>query len=189
MFASAEKVAPWRARSGLALIVLLCNGLPGPVAAQTRDDAGFMPTFTIREVMASTVMPSADVLWNAVAINVTADGIQETAPETDEDWQHIRWAAVSLAEATNLLLIPGRAVATLGPDEEVLEGDLSPAQIQALLDESWPAWVAYAHVLHEAALEAVRVVDARDVDGITEVGGTIDAACESCHVQFWYPDQ
>lgn len=182
----------WRTWRGLALVVpVVLLALAGAVLAQS-DRAGgtdFMPTFTIREVMDSMVMSSADILWNAVAVNVTADGVEETAPETDEDWAKIRWAAVTLAEATNVLMIPGRAVAGPEPDEEVAEGDLSPAEIQALLDKSWPAWVAHAHVLHEAAVETVRVIDAKDVDGLTEVGGAIDAACESCHLQFWYPDQ
>ena len=151
--------------------------------------ADYMPTHTIREVMDSMVMPSADVLWNAVSVNVTASGIQETKPETDEDWQRIRWAAVTLSEATNVVSIPGRAVANPDPDEEVSEGDLSPAEIQAMLKTEWPAWIAHAQVLHSAAEAAVAAVDARDVDRLSEVGGDIDAACESCHVQFWYPNQ
>jgi cytochrome c556 len=36
---------------------------------------------------------------------------------------------------------------------------------------------------------ALRAIDAHDIDGISEAGGTIDEACESCHLQFWYPPQ
>jgi cytochrome c556 len=58
-----------------------------------------------------------------------------------------------------------------------------------LLAKDRPAFVAHAHVLHEAAMEALRAIDAKSVDGISEAGGTIDAACEGCHLQFWYPNQ
>ena len=38
-------------------------------------------------------------------------------------------------------------------------------------------------------MEALRAIDARDLDAISEAGGTIDAACEGRHLQFWYPEQ
>lgn len=180
----------WRSCAKLALAALGLGALAGSASGQQSPaDSDFMPTFSIREVMESIVMPSADVIWNAVAVNVTADGVQEIVPETDEDWEKVRWAAVALAEATNLVEIKGRAVAPADTDEEVGEGDLSPEQIEALLKTNWPAWVAHARVLHATALEAVRVIDAHDVDGLTDVGGSIDEACESCHLQFWYPNQ
>jgi cytochrome c556 len=31
--------------------------------------------------------------------------------------------------------------------------------------------------------------DKRDVAAITDVGGTLDEVCESCHKLFWYPDE
>jgi cytochrome c556 len=38
-------------------------------------------------------------------------------------------------------------------------------------------------------MRALAAVDAHDVDKISEVGGAIDEACESCHLQFRYPEQ
>ncbi len=38
-------------------------------------------------------------------------------------------------------------------------------------------------------MEALRAIDARKLDGISDAGGTIDAACEGCHLQFWYPNE
>ena len=37
--------------------------------------------------------------------------------------------------------------------------------------------------------EAIKAVDAKDIDKVSDAGGTIDSACEGCHLQFWYPDQ
>lgn len=184
------RASVWRVLRAAALVVPgTYMAYVGGAAAQTGSPGDFMPQATVEEVMESIVMPTADILWNAVSVDVSVEGIKETKPETDEDWEKLHWAAVTLAEVTNVLTIPGRAVAEPVPEEEVGEGDLSPAEIQALLKTSWPAWVAHAHVLHEAAMQAERFIEAKDVDGLTEVGGTIDAACESCHLQFWYPEQ
>lgn len=164
----------------------------GPASSQEPpklEASSFHPDVSIAEVMESVVMPSAQAVWDAVAVNVTADGIIEDIPETDEDWEMVRWSAVSLAEATNLLVIPGRAVAPPGTVSEYPEEELGPEQVQELLDQSWPAWVGHTLALHEIAMQTIDIIDAHDVDGLTEIGGAIDEACENCHLQFWYPEQ
>jgi hypothetical protein len=148
----------------------------------------FSTDISVSEIMESIVMPSADIFWNAVVFKVTEKGEEKDVPQTDEDWARLRWSAVNLATATNLLLIPGTPIAPADVTEAG-QGELKPAQIAALQKDNWQAWVAHAAVLHETALQAIKVIDARDIDGITDVGGDIDAACESCHLQFWYPEQ
>jgi len=175
----------------IAGVLAACAPADGPtVAAQPpAANTDFMPRATLAELMESVVMPAADVLWNAVAVNVTANGIEESAPETDEDWARVRWAAVELEEAANLIVIRGRAVDVPGAESEAPDVELGPAEIAKLIDGNRAAWVSYAHALQATAIEAVRAVDARDLDAITDVGGAIDAACEACHTQFWYPEQ
>lgn len=160
-----------------------------PVPSKKPDANGYIAQFSIEEIMESIVMPAAQAVWDAVAVNVTEKGIIETKPQTDEDWEKLRWQAVTLVEATNLLIVPGRRAAHPGAKSENPGAELEPAQIQALLDKQRPSFVAHAHVLHEAAMQALRAIDARNIDGISEAGGTIDEACESCHLQFWYPPQ
>lgn len=160
-----------------------------PVQSKKPDANGYIAQFSIEEIMESIVMPAAQAVWDAVAVNVTEKGIIETKPQTDEDWEKLRWQAVTLVEATNLLIVPGRRAAHPGAKSENPGAELEPEQIQALIDKQRPSFVAHAHVLHEAAMSALRAIDARNIDGISEAGGTIDEACESCHLQFWYPPQ
>ena len=179
-----------RMRGRLRAVVMVAGGglllgVGARLSAQSLSD--FLPQFTVIELMDSIVMPSAQVVWDAVSYEVSAAGETVTGPKTDEDWQKVRWSAVELAESSNLLMVPGRAVNL--PGAVAGEGELTPAQIAALIDTQRAAWVGYAHVLHEAAMEAVRAIDAKDLEGVSNAGGTIDAACESCHRQFWYPDQ
>jgi cytochrome c556 len=160
-----------------------------PVASKKPDANGYIAQFSIEELMESIVMPAAQAVWDAVAVDVTEKGTIEKKPQTEEDWEKLRWQAVTLVEATNLLVMPGRRAAHPGAKSENPGAELEPAQIQELLDKQRPAFIAYAHVLHEAAMQAVRAIDARNIDGISDAGGTIDSACESCHLQFWYPNQ
>jgi cytochrome c556 len=181
-------------KGGLALAIAAPAALGGLGAARSetpaaQDGSGFMPQATIVELMASIVMPAAQVIWDAVSVDVTEKGTIEKGPVTDEDWAALRATAVTLAEASNLLIIQGRGVDAPGAKADDPESELSPEQVQALIAKERPSFVAHARVLHESAMEALRAIDAKSIDGVTEAGGTIDAACEGCHKQFWYPDQ
>jgi cytochrome c556 len=166
-----------------ALVVSL--GAAARLYAQQPSD--FLPRITIVELMDAMVMPNAQIVWDAVSYDVTDKGEKITGPKTDEDWQKVRWAAVTLAEASNNLMVPGRAVNRAGVKPG--EGELAPEQIQKLIAANRGAWVAHAKVLYEAVSEAIKAIDAKDTEKVSDAGGTIDSACESCHLQFWYPDQ
>jgi cytochrome c556 len=148
---------------------------------------GFMPTASVEEVMEFVVMPVAQRLWDSVAVNVTEKGIIEKAPKTDEDWADVRGDALTLAEMANALMIPGRATAPPGAKSEYPGDELEPEQIEALREQNWGAWVAHAQVLHQAVMESIKAIDAKDKDALSNAGGTLDEACESCHLEFWYP--
>jgi hypothetical protein len=159
------------------------------MAAAADTDSSYSPEISVAEIMESMVMPAAQALWDAVSVEVTEQGQIEKKPETDEQWAQLRAAAVTLAEATNALLVPGRHAAPPGTVSANPDSELDAAKIEALFAQERPAWVAHAEVLHVTAMQALAAVDARDIDKISEVGGAIDEACESCHLQFWYPEQ
>ena len=152
-------------------------------------DVGYSAEISVAEIMESMVMPAATALWDAVGVDVTAQGEIDKKPQNDEEWAALRAAAVTLAEATNALVVPGRHAAPAGTVSQNPDSELQPAQIEALLAKERPAWVAHAQILRVTAMQALAAVDARDIDKISEVGGAIDEACESCHLQFWYPNQ
>ena len=99
--------------------------------------------------------------------------------------------AVTLAEAGNLLMMDGRRVAEPGKklEDEGVEGILTAAESQAAIDAAHPTFVAFALALHDVGREMLTAIDARDVAGMLKAGEELDAVCESCHIQFWYPNQ
>jgi hypothetical protein len=141
----------------------------------------------LADIMEGIVMSSADVLWTSVSVDVSTEGEKITAPETEEDWTRLRHAAVTLAASTNLLVVPGLKIDNPADSTESAQGELSPAAIAKLRNENLPAWAAHAEALHQTALQAIKAIDDHNAEGLNDVGGDLDAVCESCHLQFWYP--
>jgi hypothetical protein len=159
--------------------------MAAPLDAQ--EPADWLPKITVAEIMDAMVMPNAQIVWDAVTYDASDKGETVTGPKTDEDWQKVRWAAVTLAEAANNLIVPGRAVNH--PGVKPSEGELAPEQIQKLIAADRGAWVGHAKALYETVAEAIKAIDAKDIEKVSDAGGNIDAACEGCHLQFWYPEQ
>lgn len=171
--------------AGFACAGLVLVGAVFPV--QSAEAPQFNTDLTLSNIMGFIVMPAADALWKAVQVDVSADGAKNIEPQSEEEWLELRHEAMTLAGATNLLLVPGLNVTTPPESDEHAPGELSPAAIAKLRKENLAAWAAHAQVLHQTALQAIEAIDKRDVTGISDIGGDIDAACESCHLQFWYP--
>ena len=174
-----------------AALAAACGFEAAPAAESTASGdgagAGFQPTAPIEEVMRYLVDPSADSIWEAVVVDVTAAGVDSRAPTSDEDWHALRRHAVIIAEATNLLLMEGRPVAAPGARSEWPGVDLEPEQIEALLAADRGAWRVFVSGLRESALVVLDAVDRRDVDALLVAGDGLDLACENCHIVYWYP--
>lgn len=150
----------------------------------------YKPVASIHDIMAGFVAPAADAVWGAVAVRSTANGLEESAPETDEEWDAVRYQALQLVEASNLLMVPGRQVALPGQTllDEGLEGNLTTDQIQDAVQTNRTGFVSFAQAFQTAAMESLNAIDARDTDALSNAGGTLDEACENCHLTFWYPE-
>ena len=147
----------------------------------------YRPIATIKDIMDSIVDPQADVLWNSVATIISVTGTEEREPRTDEEWAAVRRAAIQVVEATNLLRIPGRQVARPGEKSENPRIELHPETIQKLIAEDPTTWTKLVDGLHDAALPALKAIDAKNAKGLFDAGDNLDKACESCHQHYWYP--
>lgn len=159
-----------------------------PAATEAVPQVQFRPTATIQDLMDAEIDPAADYLWGAVAYIATGAGIEDRRPKTDADWEKARLNAIILIEASNLLLIEGRKVAKAGNalDEEELASE-APEDIQKAIDANRPAFNAYAMGLHDASMEALAAIEAKDIERLLASGETLDVACEQCHRTYWYP--
>jgi len=170
-----------------------CRRADQPAAAAAVPAAPAQPTYipdaTVKELMVNIVDTSADVVWLSVTTEVNEKGIVDTRPRNDEEWLKVRQGAITLAEAANLLMIPGRHVARAGEKSETPGIELEPAEMEELINKDRATWNARATALHDAAMLALRAAESHDADTIFEVGETIEHACESCHKTYWYPNE
>jgi len=165
---------------------------PPPAAATTTAETPMVPVGTVKDVMKGIVDPTSKAIWDAVSTESGKNGIVEKVPKTDEEWAVIEHTALSLAEAANLLKVPGRHMSL--PEQANTKStpdapELTPAQIEEKVNKDRGAWDVKADALRMTATKAVAAAKAHDKDGILNVGEEIDNACESCHKVYWYPDE
>lgn len=162
---------------------------PAAEAAAPTVALDIKPIFSVKELMENIIDPQADLIFDAVAVDIGPQGVVETKPTSDDDWLKVQHATVLLAESTNLLKIP-RRIAPEG-DKNDLSGpgqpELAPEQIQAKLDQDRHLWDSHVDQLRDELLKVLDIVKSRDSDRLFEAGSDIDRACEACHLEYWYP--
>lgn len=126
--------------------------------SQGRPEEGG-PSATIRQIMRGIVVPASTTVYGAVATTVSAKGVEETAPQTPEEWFAVGSNAAALIEAGKLLLTEGRAKDT---------GE----------------WVTQAHAMMDGAAQALKATEAKDADALLAAGEVLNNACDACHQKY-----
>lgn len=142
---------------------------------------------SLKELMASTIDPAADGIWDSVAVRSTKSGVEYHQPRTPEEWAALRRYTIALIEATNLLVLPGRDAAP--PGKRAGAGELEPAELERRIARQRIQFIAFAAALQITAMQTLEAIDRKDTDAVMRAGGNIDEACEACHGTFWYPRQ
>jgi hypothetical protein len=151
---------------------------PAPARGATAPAAGRgatrTSTFTVDanllQLMRGILYPASNVLFAA------QDDISKLAPVADPSvspnpltstyggWQAVENAGLALAEASNLVALPGRMCSN---------GKIAPVQRAD--------WVKYTQGLREAGLAAYKAAQSKDVDKMVDVAGKVSDACAACH--------
>jgi cytochrome c556 len=137
-------------------LAALCACLPLVLLSATAQEAasGTKPLVTIKELMEKTITPATNTIWNAY-----------DPPTTDEQWQALEEAAVTLLAAAYI----------------TAQGGAGP------MDTEWakqPAWQAFNQVMIGAGQDALAAIRARDHDALLVASDVLYPPCEGCHMQF-----
>ena len=98
-------------------------------------------------------------------------------------------AVITLIEASNLLMVPGRAMAKPGEKSEAPGVELEPAEMEVLVKKDPEGWNSRAKDLHNISLKVLAIVEKKDAQALFDIGEDLDKACENCHRQYWYPNE
>jgi hypothetical protein len=180
--------------AGLLVVATACTKSPAPSATQTRAPnlqtraPNLLRLATIKDIMDSMVDPNGDWVFESVQEISDERGVIVKAPKTDGEWEDVRRHLFVLLEAPNLLVMDGRKVARPEDRSRNPRVENEPEQVQKLLDADRPSFIRRARKLQDAAVLAMKAVDAKDKDALFLALDGIDKACESCHLHYWYPN-
>jgi hypothetical protein len=181
--------------SALFLALAACNQqaqttASNQAATTARRIVQFRLTATIQEIMDTEVDPAADFLWGLDRLYQHKQGIEDKSPKTDKDWETVRNNALILLEATNLLVIPGRTVATSGSKLDPLKWPASriPRTSRSPLKQTTKPLSVCALACTTPAWRMLKAINARDLAGMEAPARRWISACEQCHRTFWYPN-
>lgn len=145
-------------QSILAVLTFLLAACGQQEPGKEGSDTGipFQPTGDVLHLMHWVLDPAADKVWDSAGEIITAEGIRDLRPTTDEGWLAVEQSATVVAETGNLLLMPGYARD---------DGD----------------WRELSLALIDAGLRAKAAAAAQDADQLFEDGGHLYRVCVSCH--------
>jgi hypothetical protein len=112
--------------------------------------------------MAGMIDPSADVVWQSVAITIDREGEHHKRPASDEEWLTVQNHAMIVAESANLLMVAPRA-------------------------KDAADWQRLSIALRDVAGRAYKLALEKDADGLLTIGGELYDACVACHKQYLPP--
>lgn len=139
----------------LALLMCGCTSMsPPPTPAPP-----FTQVVELKQLMEWVIDPATDVIWDSTKTIINAEGTREIAPRTQEEWDVVRNAAATVAEAGNLLMIEGRA-------------------------RDRKQWMNAARGLTVAATRALKAAEAKNTTALFDAGGDIYNACSACHARY-----
>lgn len=131
-------------------------------APQTEKPAaqpGFALKASTAQLMNWVLDVQSDIVWAAGGTIVTERGEEQLIPKTDAEWNALRNAAATVAESTNLLLLPPHA----RDDHD---------------------WAAMTLKVVEKANECVAAAEAKDIDALFTAASDMYLACTACHAKF-----
>ena len=142
--------------------LILASGLGLAGCSKKSPPPPYNLTGTVKDLMAGIVDPQAQVFWHSSGANDTAEGSQTLTPTTPEGWAAAEHSMTAVAEAGNLLMMPGRARD---------DGD----------------WMKYAKAMTDTALQARAATRAKNGDKMFETGAALYDTCQQCHQKYLLP--
>ena len=141
------------------MYALVCLQMSCGTAEEPTVEMPYQPTASIHDFMYWVLEPAADGIWDSAGFIITEDGEQDLQPTTQEGWDEVRNAATMVAEAGNLLMLPGYRA-----------------------DDA--DWVEYAEGLIRTGLQARAAAEAKDADALFAAGGAVYNVCRACHNKY-----
>ena len=121
----------------------------------------------LAQVMRGILFPNSNIIFDAQNNDPTKKKADEQFGNPYGGWQNVENAAIALAEASNLLIIPGRVCSN---------GKPAP--------NAQPDWPKLVQGLRDASMESYKAAQSKNMDKIVDAAGTLTEACSACHDKY-----
>ncbi|HTN14294.1 MAG TPA: hypothetical protein VL094_05775 [Sphingomonadaceae bacterium] len=175
--------------AGLLVLAVITAGCSGKEPDQ---QATASPEKTVHEMMIERIDPDADAIWEIGNAAIDDQASIDPALMDEQTW-------AELAKASKRMAIHAAVLAKLDPltvtrpgvkiADEGMEGAPTPQQIQGHLDRDADVFRALAVALGDHSTELAAAATAHDATATGRLINEMDGVCESCHLEFWYPEQ
>lgn len=125
-------------------------------ASAAKDATPYYTDLPLKQFMADVMSFGANEIWKRQGYISDAKGLRSLNPQNDEEWKAAENASLSLAELTNVLLIPGRRV------------------------EAQP-WTDSVAEVRKIALKLAETARKKDEEAFMAAGAELNEACYACH--------
>jgi hypothetical protein len=153
-------------------LITACSTPAPPPAAETGPSAQIHGD--LLQVMRGVLYPNSNVIFaaqsqNPAELKQAADASTATDPllSTYGGWTAVENSGIALAEAANLLIIPGRKCGN-GLD--------APSKN--------PDWAQFVQGLRDAGKKAYDAAKAKNQDAVVEAADVVATSCANCHDKY-----
>ena len=160
-------------------------------SSETKEEPA-APALTFNEVMKDQVDKNADELWDISNAAIGDSAGLDPAKMSDARWAQLEAKAEAVQQAA-------LEIATMDPvvvarprvkiSDEGIPGGHTAAQVQARFDKDPAKLRELANALAAHTGELATAARAHDAARAGALVDQLDPVCESCHLEFWYPDQ
>lgn len=163
----------------LSVLIAGCTSTP-PAPEPAAAAPALTPHANLAQLMRGIPFPASNIIFDAQSTDPGAvqkpnegGGATNQYSSVYGGWQAVENSALAISETANLIMIPGRRCE-----------NGKPVPIEA---EDFRKWAAN---LADAGQAAYKAAQAKDLDAIVDVAGTMSDACAMCHEKYRdTPDQ
>lgn len=147
-------------RRMLTIALLALAGCSADQGSQEASAGGpsdaYHTELPMKDLMSGVIQHAAEGVWNRTGYLMDDEGFHTMFPQNEEEWHDAKVAGQTVAELTNVLMLPGRRVDAKEWDQAVMG-------------------------VRNAALKAAKAAEEMNEDRFMDASLEMNSACQFCH--------
>jgi hypothetical protein len=143
----------------------------------------------VRATMQGQVNPAMTAIWDVGNNALDDNGGLDASLLDGAKWATIAENADKLAAAGKAISDAGSFAAAAADNSTVGEGEITMAAVQEHIDGNPDGLKQMGAAFADSATRLATAARAKDAKTAGDLISGMDQVCESCHLEYWYPEQ